>query len=270
MDKAREKAGEPKYKTSKPMTDKLSSFVCSLLPQSFQEAAQASSKAFLDQGPEKAKKYSEAYASLFPYATLSEAGEAIQKDGNTVVASALSATTNLLGEVSSDLNMLEQYINLTIPKMEDGNNFGVTVQLALLKQISDSREKVFDAALEDLMKYSSSRADALEKCKEPSTSITETSTTSESNSQENTEEKSSKSSSKETKTVVSKSEPTSALTSRQNAVTAVDVLYYNKAKSAYFRALTAYLSSLDFYDKNQEKISAPKGSRGGGGYSSMY
>merc|ERR1712226_1434083 len=80
------------------------------------------------------------------------------------------------------------FITLTIPQMEDGNNFGVTVQLALLKQITEAREKN-DSAMEDLMKYGGSRAEALEKCKLPSVAVTQTDTVSESNSQENTEEK---------------------------------------------------------------------------------
>merc|ERR1712226_1823774 len=112
---------------------------------------------------------------------------------------------NVVEQVTSDLNIVEQYITLTIPQMEDGNNFGVTVQLALLKQITEAREKN-DAAMEELMKYSGSRAEALEKCKLPSVAVTQTDTVSESNSQENTEEKSKKSTAKETKTVSTKTE----------------------------------------------------------------
>mmetsp|Transcript_33537 Transcript_33537/g.69796 ORF Transcript_33537/g.69796 Transcript_33537/m.69796 type:complete len:201 (-) Transcript_33537:39-641(-) len=200
---------------------------------------------------------------------MSQAAEAFENDGNGSLATAMASTANVVEQVTTELTALERYITLTIPQMEDGNNFGVTIQLAVLKQITEAREKN-DSAMEELMKYSSSRADALEKCKLPSVSISETETVSESNSQENTEEKSSKSTAKETKTIKSKTEPSPALAARQQAVVAVDVLYYSKAKTAYSRAVTAYLTVLDFYDKNQKKISQPKGTQGSSSYHSMY
>merc|ERR1712226_664421 len=132
---------------------------------------------------------------LFPYSSMSLAAEAFEKDGNPALASALAATANVVEQLTTDLTALEQFITLTIPQMEDGNNFGVTVQLALLKQITEAREKN-DSAMEDLMKYSSSRAEALEKCKLPSVAVTQTDTVAESNSQENIEEKSTKSTAK--------------------------------------------------------------------------
>jgi len=51
---------------------------------------------------------------------------------------------------------------------------------------------------------------------------------------------------------------------------AVDVLFYSKAKTAMETALTAYTTTIDFLDKNKEKIEKPKGSAGRSGYSSMY
>ena len=213
------------------------------------------------------------YAKLFPHSTLSQAAEALEKDGGSSLASALAATVNLVDKVSTDLTAVEQFINLSLPQVEDGNNFGVTIQLAGLKHITEAQEKL-DKSLEELMKYSSSRADALEKCKLPSTSVTETSTVSESNSQENADDaKVTKSSSKETKSVSTKTDPSPSPEQaiRQQALVAVDLLYYSKAKNAYTRAMNAYVAVIDFCDKNQQKINEPKGSRDGDtGYSSMY
>ena len=240
--------------------------------QPFQQAAEKQAKSIFDSAATTVNGWQAEYSKHFPHGNLSQAAEALEKDGGGSLAAALAATVNLVDKVSSDMTTVEQYITLTVPQMEDGNNFGVTVQLAAMKQISDAQEKL-DKSLEELMKYSSSRAEALEKCKFPSTSVSETSTVSESNSQENSDEaKVTKSNSKETKSVTTKTDPPSPEQAiRLQALVAVDLLYYSKAKTCYSRAVGTYLYILDFYDKNQQKITKPKGSRdGSSGYSSMY
>lgn len=162
---------------------------------------------------------------------------------------------------------------MTIPKMEDGNNFGVTVQLAALKQLKDDKEQL-QKLLEDLSKYSATRADAMEKCKLPASSKSKTTTQSTSNAETKGGEKegttSSNSKSEEEKTTESASQIAEARF-RQDAVWAIDALYYSKARNAFMSALTCFMTAVDFMDKNKEKIAAPKGSSGGRhSYSSMY
>ncbi|KAL7577636.1 hypothetical protein ACA910_015154 [Epithemia clementina (nom. ined.)] len=240
----------------------------------FQAAAEKQAKSIFEGAASQIATWQGDFSKYFPHANLSQAAESLEKDGGASLSSALGATVNLIDKVSTDMTLVEQYITLTVPQMEDGNNFGVTIQLAAIKQITDAQEKL-DKALDELMKYSAARADALEKCKLPSTSITETNTVSESNSQENAEEaKTTKSSSKETKSTTTKTDPspTKEQVLRQQALVAVDLLFYSKAKTAYSRAMTAYLATLDFYHKNEQKITKPKGSHDGSptGYSSMY
>lgn len=260
------------------------------LGQPFQEAAESQAKAILESSASHAKLWQEDFVKHFPYSTLSQAAEALEKHSSnatetaasaavaatSALSSALGATVSLMDKVSTDLTVVEQYITLTIPQMEDGNNFGVSIQLQAIKQITDARESM-DKALEELIKYSSARAEALEKCKlvPATTSITETSTESKSSSQENADPaKTTAASSTETKSVTTKTEPnpTPEQVWRRQALVAVDLLYYSKAKNAYSRTLMAYLSALDFYFKNETKITQPKGSRDGSstGYQSMY
>lgn len=130
-----------------------------------------------------------------------------------------------------------------------------------LKHIGDLQDKL-QKQLEELSKYSATRADAVEKCKLPSISSTTTTTKTESENSGKDKEKGdtgSQSSSQvtEQKQVESKATVAEAV-HRQDAVVAVDVLYYSKAKNLFHLALTSYMSVLDFCDKNKDKLAQPK------------
>lgn len=151
--------------------------------------------------------------------------------------------------------------HLCIPKMEDGNNFGVTIQLQALKHINDAQEKL-QKQLDEVMKYSSSRADAVEKCKLASASSTTTTTKTDVTSNGTDKEKGETANSSTSQTVEQKKVESSHsgmdLAFRQDAVAAVDLMYYSKAKNLFSLALTSLLSTLDFVEKNRDKIEAPK------------
>lgn len=216
------------------------------------------------------------FKSLFPFRTLSEAsakfGAGDVAQPNDVLVKALSATLDSLDMIITNTLALERYITLTIPKMEDGNNFGVTVQLAALKQLKDDREKL-EKVLEDISKYSQTRADAMEKCKLPSSSKTKTSSQSSSNGENKGGEKEGATSSKENKTEEKTVETANQLMEapfRQQAVLSVDSLFYSKARNAFMSGLTCFMTAVDFMEKNKEKIAEPKGAQGGRSYTSMY
>jgi len=199
---------------------------------------------------------------------------------NPAVEEVVAAALDVAGGSLEHAAIIEQYISLTIPKMEDGNNFGVTVQLALLKQISDFTEKTLKQT-EELTKYYAARADAVEKCKYlGTTSTSKSTTTSKSNGtstggkDDDDSGKPKNSSSEETKTEEKRSEsntqtPEGPLRA-EAVVTGVDVLYYAKAKTLYSTVVSGYCSVLDFLEKNEEKLGAPKGSAGSRSYHSMY
>merc|ERR1711998_81455 len=145
---------------------------------------------------------------------------------------------------------VEDYVMLHVPKMEDGNNFGVTVQLAALKQLQDSSEAL-SKSLDELSKYYTARADAMDKLQLSSENSSET--------------KKEENDGNETKISSGKQE-----FHRVQAVYAVDTQYYAHARKALRAVRSAYIANLDFILKNCDKIEAPKGNSGVSNFSSMY
>jgi Proteasome activator pa28 beta subunit len=194
---------------------------------------------------------------------------------NGVCEASVNATLDAAGTALDAFQTLERYIQLTIPTMEDGGNFGVSVQLAALKVITDTIDKI-EKGVEELYKYPSARADALEKCKLPATSITKTSTVAASESAGTDAEKgdvksTSKSQSTEEKSIESGTGTSAELALRKKAVLGVDVRFYAKAKATYQNVITGFLAVMDFMEKNKDKIGKPKGDGGARGYShNMY
>ena len=221
---------------------------------------------------EKIGSMESSYAELFPFPTLSAAtadfasGD-VTSVSNEKVAKAVSATLDAIYSVSQDIQAMETFLHLHVPKMEDGNNFGVTVQLAMLKICSDLQEEV-TSKIDDLSAYTGKRAEALEKLSLPSTSSTVTESSSVTTTDGKPENKSSES--KEKKTTSSDSD-SPAYKSRVAALVSVDTLFYSKAQRAFQSVMTTYMSAVDFMDKNKEKLEKPKGSGGShSGYHSMY
>ena len=210
------------------------------------------------------------YLSLFQQASLF--GQSATVDPNALVDAAVTHTLTSIDRVLHDIQVLELYIKLTIPKMEDGNNFGVTVQLAALKEM-DTLKETLEKATEDLSKYSAARADVLEKCKMPTSVVVLTDSQSKSDSETTGGEKPGKtstttSSSDEKKTKTATEIPEKVF--RERAVGECDALYYAKAKAAFVKTSTGYAAIMDFCSKNTEKLDKPKGTTGATGYSSMY
>jgi Proteasome activator pa28 beta subunit len=218
-------------------------------------------------------------AIQFPTPSVSSVSESFMKDESFLVknekcSTAIAVTLDAIDSALGMIATIEQYVQLSIPKVEDGGNFGVSIQLAAIKVLNDQNEKL-DKYMEDLLKYTSARADALEKCKLPSTVSTKTGTVSTSESAGTDKEKgetatNNKSQSTEEKSIESMSNLVEG-TLRKQAVIAVDVRYYQKAKYVLSAVITALLVVADFMDKNKIKIAAPKGEGNARGYSgSMY
>mmetsp|Transcript_29141 Transcript_29141/g.67564 ORF Transcript_29141/g.67564 Transcript_29141/m.67564 type:complete len:234 (-) Transcript_29141:889-1590(-) len=228
----------------------------------FQERAKAEATALMKNSSATLEALNAAYKNHFSGGKLSEVRKSFQDQNyleeNPAVVAALSDAQDAVAQALSDLRIVHDYVTLLIPKMEDGNNFGVTVQLAALKQIQDSSEelnKVFD----EMPKYFSSRAEAVDKLGLKSESESET-------KKEEVEGDTTKTTtSKEWKSSTGKQRPL-----RVQAVYAIDIQYYASAQKAFRAAQSAYLANVDFVLKNTTKIEEPKGSSGGTNFSSMY
>jgi len=239
--------------------------------QKFQTSSKEEALSVLKNGVAKIESFQALCTSAFAYPSMSSASQEFAsmsvEASNVKVNASVSTAMDLMDAVSKDLQAVENFLHLHIPKMEDGNNFGVTVQLALLKQIADLQEAI-GKNTETLSGYAGSRADALDKLKLPSASTTTTKSTSSTTTDDKTEKKTSES--KEEKLV--DGNPTSiAHAARLSALVSVDGLYYSKALRAAQSTLGMYVAVLDFFDKNQDKLTQPKGSAGArSAYSGMY
>lgn len=253
-----------------------------LSQQSFLEDAKNASKKVLDEGPEKIKAYKALMKELFPHpsfsAVASTYGDHSLIAKNVNLEATIGKTLDTLEEMANALVLLEEYVTLNIPKMEDGNNFGVTVQMSAQQHLTQAQEDIMKDC-EDLLKYKEKRAEAVEKCKLPSKSTVVSTTISESESKGKTtkageagdNESEEKKTAKESKTTETGPTESPDVMLRAEAVMAVDVMFYGRTKAALRYAIMSYMTILNFFDLNQEKIDQPKGSRGSGGaYSSMY
>lgn len=190
---------------------------------------------------------------------------------NVVVERTIAATLDSADSVLNSIAKYQQYIALNIPKVADGGNFGVGIQMEALKMQSDAIDKI-NKCIDELTKYSSSRGDAIEKCKLPSVNQSTVQTSNKVDAASTGDEKgdtktTSQSTSNETKVTETIATPPSIeLLYRKAAVIAVDLAFYAKAKAAMNTIVFSYMGISDFMDKNKIKIEKPisEDSRSGG------
>lgn len=206
---------------------------------------------------------SEAEASFV--ATL---GDGSVEKANDVVDGVYKLTRDALSMGLENVRTLERFVALHVPQMEDGNNFGVTVQLMFSKLLKEEREKC-EKSLSESSKYYSSRADAIDKFSHlPKTSVTETKSTSKSNAtggKDGDENKSSTSTSTEEKT--STSDGGKVNLHRAKALAALDAQMYTDLVGALQSMMDGFIVILDNLEKNWDKLENPRG-KGYGGYGS--
>merc|ERR1712137_594134 len=171
----------------------------------------------------------------------------------------LKTSREAVAQAIGDFAVLEQYITLHVPQMEDGNNFGVTVQLAALKQLKETAESL-EKDLDLVPKYCKERADVMDKFLGSSSE----------SSKEETTEGGENAGTKKTTTKEQSSRVNGAESHRKEAVLAIDIQFFTLAKKALMKVIGAYIANLDFILKNKDKIEKPKGNDGGSGFSSMY
>lgn len=200
-----------------------------------------------------------------------EAAVTVSPDAiNTPLVAALSAYKDLLAKSIESIQLLERFVMINIPKMEDGNNFGVTVQMTVAKALKDARENLLKK-METLLSYYNDRAGAVEKLALEKKSISKSfgSSTSESTSskEDANEKKESTSSSTEEKSVATEDK---AYPFRIMHLVALDVNAYVAAKAGLNDCFNEVIMVLDNVEKNKEKITSPKGENGGSGHMGMY
>lgn len=235
----------------------------------FKDDSETQAMELLGSSVARVEEMQKLYSTIFPYNKLSEASIDFKASAtaavNEKVALAVTATLDQVSEHSILLSKLDHFIILHVPKIEDGGNFGVGVQLDLVKKLGELVESA-NKSTEALLGYESARAEALSKLNLPSLSTSVTKSTSATTTDGTKEEKSSES--KEEKQSASASTGP-AYESRVASVVAVDTLYYSKARGILSQTIISLVAVMDFIDKNKEKLIEPKGKSGSSNFS-MY
>mmetsp|Transcript_14291 Transcript_14291/g.16324 ORF Transcript_14291/g.16324 Transcript_14291/m.16324 type:complete len:239 (+) Transcript_14291:52-768(+) len=232
----------------------------------FNDESKTQAMELLNSSVVNAEEKKKLYSSLFHYSKLSDASNEFKASAtiatNEKVALSVSKVLDQVSEQCIVIDKLEHFITLHIPKIEDGGNFGVGVQLDLVKKLGEMKESA-NKSMEALLGYETARADAIGKLNPPSSSKTVTKSTSGTTTDGTKEEKSSETTEEKSST------PGPACESRVAAVVAVDTLYYSKARGILGEIIISFVAVMDFIDKNKDKLVEPKGTSGGSNFS-MY
>jgi Proteasome activator pa28 beta subunit len=115
-----------------------------LTVQKFKNQSKEQALDLLDKSIDTIDEMRNAFSGLFPYVKLSDAATDFiafaSAAGNDKVASAVSTTLDTVQAVSHTARTLEYFIQLHIPAIEDGGNFGVSAPARVfLKSIADCR-----------------------------------------------------------------------------------------------------------------------------------
>lgn len=183
---------------------------------------------------------------------------------NGEVAALAAVAGDELERLLGVLQKLQLWISLRVPRIEDGNNFGVEVQKAafsLVKEAAAAWQKAFDA----LPDYHQQRATAVEKVNAKRSSEKSATTTSSKTTGSETEDKT-------VATVVEKTSEAvandpGALQDAIAHVIALDVKWFANLARTLEGVRDQYAVVFDVIDKNKDKIELPRGSGDRAGFS---
>lgn len=250
------------------------------------KAVKKDAKSLLSEAPDTLEMIEQTISTHFPTYKLSDVesqykttllSAASPESSNATLDSAIQAYIDTLSHVIHIIQTFERYITLHIPQMEDGNNFGVTVQMTITKALKDIKESLVKK-LDSIPTYTSSRADAVDKLGLVKTVETKTVTSTKLNSKGGKDGEENK----ESTTEVLEQKSTGSAVAEQyqqdfkfqmrfKALVALDVNCYSNARIGLIECRDSLMMIFDNIDKNKEKLLAPKGSAGFGGNSmGMY
>jgi len=246
--------------------------------KNFKNDSKSEAMKLLDSSVAMVKDMQDICSEIFHYDKLSEASSDFEEFAdvavNEKVGKAVRITLDLTASLTTMLEKLDYFITLHIPTIEDGGNFGVGVQLDLVKKLGEFKESA-NKSMEALLGYQNARAEALGKLNLPSSTLSVTKSTINTITKSSTDGDSSdeKRETKENETREDKNSGSSlsgpVYESKLAAVVAVDTLYFFKASAIVSQNITSFIGVMDFIDKNREKLIEPKGQSGGSNFS-MY
>jgi len=231
------------------------------------DAATKSVDALLASGKSDVEKIEASIAELYPFLyELTKVEDVFEKElsndlrgANSALAKSIPIYRNTISQGIANILTLERWLTLHIPVMEDGNNFGVSIQMTVNESMKKKRE-AWAKRLEDIPTYYSTRAEAVDKLGLPKStkSETKTQTTTESKGGKDGDE------SKSNTTVVCEEKNDAGWLQsnyfRMKHLVSIDVQFYASSYISMIDFLNDYISILDAVEKNKEKLTSPKGS----------
>ncbi|DBA03689.1 TPA: hypothetical protein N0F65_004106 [Lagenidium giganteum] len=185
---------------------------------------------------------------------------AAQLDTNAALQPLVVVVADELEHALAVLQKISLWIQLLVPKVSDGNNFGVEVQRSVFVHLKESIA-AWQKAWDGLVDYHNQRATAVEKVKDKVAkegSVTETVTNS-TGGKEGDENKT-------VKTTVQKESTNGAVPVQDwlAYIVAVDVKWYFNFARTLEGLRDQYALTFDVIDKNKEKVLLPRGAERGG------
>eukprot|EP00632_Arachnochrysis_sp_CCMP2950_P008779 CAMPEP_0185703860 /NCGR_PEP_ID=MMETSP1164-20130828/15600_1 /TAXON_ID=1104430 /ORGANISM="Chrysoreinhardia sp, Strain CCMP2950" /LENGTH=242 /DNA_ID=CAMNT_0028371177 /DNA_START=19 /DNA_END=747 /DNA_ORIENTATION=- len=177
---------------------------------------------------------------------------------NETVAGSLSTARAEAAACVLNLRKIERFIQLHVPTVEDGGNFGVAVQLEILKGVVERRTKVKEL-FDGVAAYHKDRA-ALWKDVAPKTSTDHVEATTKETTADDDKTTTTKATTKTTDE--KKRVATDALPDALAAIAALDVSWYFHAFYVLEVVRDAYIVCGDAVAKNRAKLERPKGDSG--------
>jgi hypothetical protein len=182
---------------------------------------------------------------------------------NEAVSHAVERIQAELAFAVAAFGKIQAWLQLCIPSVEDGNNFGVGIVLEAIKLVAEQKKEMTEA-MKSLPDYFKERAAAAEKLS-PKVSVSASEGVSASTEKE-TKASAEESTSTKTGNSTSQKKETSSASAVPDAVAhlvALDVCWYLRLHATGDRLKLAYATICDFIDKNEKRIAEPKGSGSG-------
>lgn len=179
--------------------------------------------------------------------------------GNGKVKDLKDNVVDITDETVTLLEQLKVWVRLMVPRIEDGGNFGVGIQMALIKQVGEELEKM-TKLFEDMATYHEKRVLLVEKMVSKEVREAKDTTIAEAIEKDKTG-----TSKEETKRVVT---PT-PLSEQSQALAALDLKFYLAMKSSVIKQRNFLAAVHDYVEKNKAKLKDPRGSAGSS-YSYSY
>lgn len=179
---------------------------------------------------------------------------------NEQVTAAMDKTRDQVARALLDLSRVEHWIQMNVPQVEDGGNFGVAIQEETRKLVQAERVAL-KATLAKIPAYFKERGDAVEKLSS-SLKTSQSKKTTQSDEQGKEDDKATTKTKTETVTTVTEDSSSNGAVSPDliEQVVALDVNMYFELYTIASAVRDVYCVVADIVEKNEQKLTNPRGS----------